>query len=273
MVPSRPSLTLFAHLVSRPEPEIDLVQASLVFAESEYPSLDVARYVSTLEALGRAAARRIAQDAPHGTTEERVRVVLEWLYGSQGFRGNAEEYYDPRNSYLNEVLDRKKGIPITLAVVLLDVATRAGIDAKGISFPGHFLVGAGNRQKEAPRPGFGTRYAAKQAETPGVPLVIDPFHGRILAGQELEALHARVTGAGPRVDPRLLEPCSKRQILARMLSNLRSIHASRNDDERLRNVLEHLVAIAPSPELSRELDRLGGSRAILARPTANRSFN
>lgn len=255
MVPSRPSLTLFAHLVSRPEPEIDLVQAALVFAESEYPSLDVARYVATLEGLGRAAARRIAQAAPDGTTEERVRVVLEWLYGSQGFRGNAEEYYDPRNSYLNEVLDRKKGIPITLAMVLLDVATRAGIDARGISFPGHFLVSAGERQKQASG------------------LVIDPFHGRILGNTELESLHARVTGSGPRVDPRLLEPCSKRQILVRMLSNLHRIHASRNDDERLRNVLEHLVAIAPSPELSRELERLGGSRAILARPSAHRSFN
>ncbi|MDI1443188.1 transglutaminase-like domain-containing protein [Polyangium sp. 6x1] len=273
MVPSRPSLTLFAHLVSLPESEIDLVQASLVFAESEYPSLDVARYVATLEGLGRAAARRIAQAAPHGTTEERVRVVLEWLYGSQGFRGNAEEYYDPRNSYLNEVLDRKKGIPITLAVVLLDVATRAGIDARGISFPGHFLVGAGERQKEAPRPVFKAEGAVRRSGAPSVNLVIDPFHGRILAGQELEALHARVTGAGPRVDPRLLEPCSKRQILVRMLSNLRSIHASRKDDERLRNVLEHLVALSPTPELSRELERLGGSRAILARPSASRSFN
>ncbi|MDI3284892.1 transglutaminase-like domain-containing protein [Polyangium sp. 15x6] len=271
MVPSRPSLTLFAHLVSRPESEIDLVQAALVFAESEYPSLDVARYVATLEALGRAAARRIAQAAPHGTTEERMRVVLEWLYGSQGFRGNAEEYYDPRNSYLNEVLDRKKGIPITLAVILLDVATRAGIDAKGISFPGHFLVGAGEREKEAPRSALERRAARLGASN--VNLVIDPFHGRILGNTELEALHARVTGAGPRVDPRLLEPCSKRQILARMLSNLRSIHASRGDDERLRNVLEHLVAIAPSPELTRELERLGGSRAILARPSAHRSFN
>ncbi len=257
MLPSRPSLTLFAHLVSLPESEIDLVQASLVFAESEYPTLDAARYVATLEGLGRAAARRIAQAAPHGTTEERVRVVLEWLYGSQGFRGNAEEYYDPRNSYLNEVLDRKKGIPITLAVVLLDVASRAGIDAQGISFPGHFLVGAGERRK---------RFDPS--------LVIDPFHGRILGSTELESLHARVTGSGPRIDPRLLEPCSKRQILTRMLSNLRSIHASRNDDERLRNVLEHLVAINPAPELCRELERLGGSRAILARPSAaGRSFN
>ncbi|WP_240807220.1 SirB1 family protein [Polyangium spumosum] len=255
MLPSRPSLTLFAHLVSLPESELDLVQASLVFAESEYPSLDVARYVATLEGLGRAAARRIAQTAPHGTTEERVRVVLEWLYGSQGFRGNAEEYYDPRNSYLNEVLDRKKGIPITLAVVLLDVATRAGIDARGISFPGHFLVGAAERPKQTSR------------------LVIDPFHGRILGASELEALHARATGAGTRIDPRLLEPCSKRQILIRMLSNLHRIHASRNDDERLRNVLEHLVALAPSPELHRELDRLGGSRALLARPSAHRSLN
>jgi regulator of sirC expression with transglutaminase-like and TPR domain len=251
MMSPRPSLTLFAHLVSMPEAELDLAQASLVFAESEYPELEDAYYLDVLDDLGR-EARRILVQRVGDTTEARVRGLLEWMYGSLGFRGNTESYYDPKNSYFNEVLDRRKGIPITLALVLLEIARRAGIEATGISFPGHFLVRAG---------------------TPDRPLVIDPFHGRILGPAELNSLAARATNEPGPSDPQKLEPCSKRKLLFRMLTNLRNIHASQNDEKRLRNVIEHLVAIAPSPELGRELQRLGGGSAFFRRSSTGRSLN
>jgi len=246
-----PSLTLFAHLVAMPEPDIDLAEAALVFAESEYPRLEIRDYVAKLDDLGR-EARRLLDPRIALVPELAVRRLLDWMYNTLGFKGNTEAYYDPRNSYLNEVLDRRRGIPITLALVLLEIAARAGVEATGISFPGHFLVRAGGSDK---------------------PLVVDPFHGRILGPAELSALAARAASDPGANDPHKLEPCSKRKLLFRMLTNLRNIHASRNDDARLKNVLEHLAAISPSSDISRELERLGGGAAYVQRTNPGRMLN
>jgi regulator of sirC expression with transglutaminase-like and TPR domain len=247
------SLALFSHLVSLPEEEIDLAEAALVFAESEHPDLPIAYYMGMLDDLG-AEAKRVVSTR-RADPEARLRGLCDWFFDAQGFHGNEEAYYDPRNSYLNEVLDRRTGIPITLALVLLEVASRAGVEARGISFPGHFLVRAG---------------------APERPIIVDAFHGRVLGPAEIETLASRA-GADPQTaDPRKLPPCGKRSFLFRMLTNLRGIHENRNDVARLRNVLEHLVAIAPSPDLHRALERLGGSGArglALSRRISTRSLN
>jgi regulator of sirC expression with transglutaminase-like and TPR domain len=236
----RADLTLFAHIVSRPEPELDLAEAALLIAEPEYPGLDIVRYVGLLDELGAEARDRLARAAHHESESElALRRVLRLLYDERGFRGNAADYYDPRNSFLNEVLDRRTGIPITLAVVLLEVCRRAGLSARGVSFPGHFLVRAPGA------PGNG-------------PLFVDPFDGRLLSPADLRALHARSTGEERDPDPRLLEPTTKSQLLLRMLNNLRAIYANRSDRERLRGVLERIQVLAPSEELARQLEQLGG---------------
>src|SRR5262245_6627136 len=129
-------ITLFSHLVTRPDPELDLARAALLIAEPEYSGLDVARYVEELDRLGTDAAARIAA-AP---SRAPLASVIRYLYEEVGFHGNTKDYYDPRNSFLNEVLDRRTGIPISLALVLVEVCRRVGIDARGVSFPGHFLV-------------------------------------------------------------------------------------------------------------------------------------
>ena len=235
---SRPSLTLFAHVASLPDAEMDLAQAALLIAESEYPRLDMAHYMMVLDELARGARQKLDIVGP-SSGEERISGLVEWLYGEQGFRGNMEDYYDPRNSFLNDVLDRRRGIPITLALVLIEVAHRVGLEAYGISFPSHFLVRTGGRE----------------------PIIIDPFDGRLLGRAELRALHERVTGKpGDMGQQRLLEPCDKRQFLFRMLNNLRNVYASRGDRERQRLVLEHMVALAPTQEIRTELERLGGGR-------------
>src|SRR5262245_51492211 len=131
---SRINLTLFAHLTTLPDADIDLPQAALVIAESEYPDLDIPRYLAELEDLG-AIARRQIQESSEAPAGGPIARVAQWLYGKAGFHGNTEDYYDPKNSFLNEVIDRRTGIPITLAVVLLDVCRRAGIAAHGVSFP------------------------------------------------------------------------------------------------------------------------------------------
>jgi regulator of sirC expression with transglutaminase-like and TPR domain len=231
---ARADLTLFTHVVCRPEAELDLGQAALVIAEPEYPGLDVAHYVDMLDELGaQACGRLLGSEAPlrEAQSELALRRILRLVYQDLGFRGNAEDYYDPRNSFLNEVLERRVGIPITLAVVLVEVCARAGVAARGVSFPGHFLV-------RAP----GARGS----------LWVDPFDGRVLTATELRVLHERFTGQVGDPDPRLLEPAPKAQIVLRMLNNLRAIYGERGDQERLRGVLERIALLAPSEPLDGE---------------------
>jgi regulator of sirC expression with transglutaminase-like and TPR domain len=232
----RAELTLFAHVATRPEAELDLADAALLIAEAEYPGLDIPLYRDRLRALGEEARRRLAGAAPPSSAVDVSRALV---YRELGFRGNADDYYDPRNSFLNDVLDRRVGIPITLALVLVETLRGAGASAHGVSFPGHFLV---------------------RADAPRGPVWIDPFEGKLLDPGDLRALHARATGHDRDPDPRLLEPATKSQVLVRMLSNLRAIYAQRGDRERLRATLERLDVLAPSPELRREIERLGGER-------------
>jgi regulator of sirC expression with transglutaminase-like and TPR domain len=239
----RLNLTFFAHVCARPEAELDLAEAALLIAESEYPGLDVARYARALDALGEGAreaierAKLLGELRAEREDEGRLQEIVSWLYGEAGFHGNDEDYYDPRNSFLNEVLDRRTGIPITLAVVLVEVCRRAGVEAHGVSFPGHFLVRAETRRGTA---------------------IIDPFSGRSLGRPELRALHARVSGEDKDPPPRLLEPAKKTQILLRILGNLRGIYAKKGDTPRLVGVLERMLVLAPSEELRAEIKSLGG---------------
>jgi regulator of sirC expression with transglutaminase-like and TPR domain len=213
-------LTLFAHVVKRPDADLDLGQASLLIADATSGGVDVAHYVGVLDELAVRAA--IAPPRSDGENETAMRRLLDFLYGIERFRGNQEDYYDPRNSCLDQVLERRLGIPITLAVVLLEVARRCEITARGVSFPGHFLVRA---------PG------AKAT------IFIDPFDGKILSAADMRALHTKTTGESRDPDPRVLEPADKQQILVRMLNNLRAIWEEAGDEDRLTAVEERLTIL------------------------------
>lgn len=243
---SQLSLTMFAHVCGRPEEELDLAEAALLVGEIDHPGVDVARGRRRLDELG-AGARSVIEAAqvalardPDATEAQGTRLehVLGWLYEDAGFRGNEDEYYDPRNSFLDQVLERRTGIPITLALVLMEVCRRVGLQASGVSFPGHFLV---------------------RCDVEGGHFVVDPFTGRILSLDEVKTLYTRATGDTRAPKPRLLEPASKQQILLRMLTNLRGIYASRSDREHMRAVLERMAVIAPSAEVKKELAELGGT--------------
>jgi regulator of sirC expression with transglutaminase-like and TPR domain len=225
----RPSLALFAHLCARPEAEIDLAEACLLIAEAETPGIDVAHYIRTLDALGEEARASVGRASGD---EVRITRAVRFVYENAGFRGNDGDYYDPRNSFLDQVIDRRTGIPITLAVVLVEVSRRAGVEGRGVSFPGHFLV---------------------RFDTPRGTIVVDPFAGRPLSREDLRALHARSGGTGGDPPANLLEPASKVQILARMLHNLRGIYENRRDEARLRGVMEHLDVLNRAAGLRRGL--------------------
>ena len=232
------SLRLFAHLAARPERELDLARAVLLLAEPEYPGLDVSAYLERLDELGALARSRLASLHSDPTRRAAVPPLLGLLYGELGFCGNTDDYYDPRNSFLNEVLDRRTGIPITLAVVLVEVARRAGIAAHGVGFPGHFLV----------------RFDCEDGAA-----LVDPFEGRVLDELALEALANRHASHPTLTDPHALEPASKANTLIRMLNNLRGIYAAKEEGERLRSILERLEVLAPSTELRRQIEALGGT--------------
>ncbi|MGD9951452.1 MAG: SirB1 family protein [Burkholderiales bacterium] len=220
----------FAELLARDEAEIDLARACLLIAEDAYPGLDVEGYLGEIERLARRLAGRLA---PAAGLEERVAALNEFLFDELGFAGNARDYYDPRNSYLNQVLDRRTGIPITLSIVYLEIGRRVGLALEGVSFPGHFLV---------------------RLRLRGAMLVLDPFSGGdALAESELRVRLARVipegaTGGVP-VDAlpldSFLEAAGKRQILARLLRNLKGIYREAGQPQRQLGVLNRMLVVAP----------------------------
>ncbi len=222
----------FARLVATPEPELDLARGCLHIAAEAHPALDFRPTLGQLDRL----ADRVARQQEREELEERVAALHRVLYRDYGLRGARRDYYDPRNCFLDDVLARRQGIPITLSVVELEVAWRVGLPLFGIGFPGHFLVGG-----------------------PG-DLVVDPFdQGQRLELTDLQALLRGHGGSlGPSPFPRaLLRPATKREILVRILNNLRGIYSSRHQWSDVLWTLELLIILHPS---DRELNR---DRAIL----------
>jgi regulator of sirC expression with transglutaminase-like and TPR domain len=205
-----PGLLAFARVVDCPDDDIDLGVAALLIAAHEQPAVDVAREVDRLDAMAAAVRARPG---------DRVDALVGHLFDDLGLRGNLVDYYDPQNSFLDRVLARGLGIPITLSVVTMEVGRRAGIDVRGIGFPGHFLVRAGDR-------------------------ILDPFHrGVTLDRDDLELRLQAVAGPGADLEAALAET-SKRDILARMLNNLRGIYARRGDAARERGIVALASALS-----------------------------
>lgn len=229
-----PAHVLFAHIASRPDDEIDLAAAALLVAEAEYPGLDVAAYLAMLDDMAEAVRRRLEADAPADAT---LAALNRYLYEELGFRGNEDDYYDPKNSFLNEVMDRRVGIPITLSVIYLEVGRRLGLELDGVSFPGHFLV----------------KWRAPDRER-----VLDPYHGGAeLDRDELEDRLRRAIGQETELSDEYLQPANKRQILTRLLNNLRGIYQRSGDATRERAILERLAILNPQDaRVSEALDAL-----------------
>ena len=216
------SRSLFSDMVGRPDEAVDLAQAALLIACEEYADLDIARYLHRLDDMGSAARERLSPGAP---PEESVATLNRYLFREQGFRGNTREYHDPRNSYLNEVLDRRTGIPISLSAVYMEVAHRAGLRVEGVGLPGHFIV--------------------KVAGASG-DILIDPFHqGAILSSEDCQKRLDRVYGGRIRMEGAMLAACERKEILARMLRNLKAIYLKAEDHARALGIVDLLLRVSP----------------------------
>jgi regulator of sirC expression with transglutaminase-like and TPR domain len=215
----------FTQLVSGSEEELDLAEAALLIAQEEHPDLDVIAYLRRLDELAASVRARLPQ-APEPA--DIIHNLNARLFREEGLAGNESEYYDPRNSFLNEVLDRKQGIPITLSVIYLEVGRRLGLPLVGVGFPGHFLV----------------KYRGADGD-----VVLDPFAGgATLTREELEQRLRRMYGeANPFLAqiPQLLAPASKKEILVRMLGNLKGVYLQQNDFTRALAAIDRILLVAP----------------------------
>jgi regulator of sirC expression with transglutaminase-like and TPR domain len=197
-----------------------LEEGALVLARQEYPELDPQPWLTRLDGIADLARPMLSgqPDPP-----EAVGVLNDVLFRDLGFHGNQDEYYDPRNSFLNDVLERRSGIPISLSTVYMAVARRIGLPLRGTAFPGHFLV---------------------VHERAGWPIVIDAFdRGRILTREDCEERLTRL--GGPGFEPLFLAPVSDLAILRRMLNNLKMIYFGRRDWERLLRTAAQMLVVTP----------------------------
>jgi regulator of sirC expression with transglutaminase-like and TPR domain len=213
----------FAEFVSREQ--FNLAEASLMLAQDNYPDVDIPAYLGRLDDIAVAIKKRLADDA---FAEQKVIALNYYLFNEMRFSGNVEDYYDPRNSYLNEVMERRIGIPITLAIVYLEVGKRLGLNLRGVSFPGHFLV----------------KLAVKRGQ-----LVLDPFTGGEAQSEaDLRQRLAQVlppAKAGQAHLDQYLEAATPRQIVARVLRNLKNIYMQTGKLESALAVMHRMLLVVP----------------------------
>jgi regulator of sirC expression with transglutaminase-like and TPR domain len=213
-------------LVRVAEPLVNIAECALVIAQHEYPNLDIADYLRELDAIAGRLKQRIPADAakPHV-----IAMLNHYLFRELGYNGDRDDYYDPRNSCLNDVIERRKGIPITLSILYMEIGRRLGLPLQGVSFPGHFLV----------------KYTTDQ----GV-IVLDPFN-RGISLSERDLRERLKQTAGVSIDSQaplsvLLRAATQREILSRLARNLKGIYADRGELEKLIAITNVILAINPN---------------------------
>jgi regulator of sirC expression with transglutaminase-like and TPR domain len=225
--------------------DIDLVRAALTIALTEYPDLDIESYVARIDELARMAEARVSDIGDAGQT---IAALNQTLFKEAGLRGNREDYYDPRNSFLNDVLDRGLGIPISLALIYMEVGRRLGFPLFGVGMPGHFLL--------------------KHYDIDGRETLVDCFSGGgILSTKDCQRCLDEIYSGQMTLRPEFLFAVSRRQILTRILNNLKTIHLSTRNFRKALPLVDLVLVIYPrSPEdvkqralLRYSLDQMSGA--------------
>jgi regulator of sirC expression with transglutaminase-like and TPR domain len=212
----------FARLAAAPDHALELGETALWIGAEEDAPVDVDTYLGRLDTLAAALRPRIS---PELTARERLDQLLAYVFRELGFHGNESDYYDPRNSYFHQVLDRRCGLPISLALLLIELARRVGLRIAGVGFPAHFL--------------------AVDLDLPQ--LFIDPFHGgRLLTEYECRVMLRQKTQGRVEFDRNQLRPVGGRQLLIRMLTNLKSVHLSRGDLDRALAASDRILLLSPN---------------------------
>lgn len=212
--------TQFDRIVGSPDEDIDLGRAALLIAATEYPRLNLDRELFKLDGIAEGVAGRMDDDTPL----YQLNTLSEYLFDELKFAGNHTNYHDPRNSFLNDVIERRLGIPITLSLLYLEVGKRLGVPLLGIGMPGHFIV----RHRDE------------------FDVFVDPFHGGILLSEDECAERLKQVTQGSLVwEPEFLEPVSSREFIARMLRNLKVVYLQRRNYERVLATIDRVIALQP----------------------------
>ncbi|MFN0084901.1 MAG: SirB1 family protein [Blastocatellia bacterium] len=212
----------FMALAGRSDACPALDRAALLIAAEEHPLLEVDVWIGRLDEIAMAARRH---DRPERPPHMRVLALAEWLSSEMGFHGNESNYNDVRNSYLHEVIDRRTGIPITLSVIYIEIARRLGFELRGVGMPGHFLVKCRDEERE---------------------ILLDPFNGgRLLSMEDCREMVDRMYGGSMPFRAEFLAAVTTRQILTRMLQNLKSIYLNAKDHARTLSVIERVLILNP----------------------------
>jgi regulator of sirC expression with transglutaminase-like and TPR domain len=225
------------------ESSFDLVDAVLWIAYEEYPDLDVQQEARRIHLLAAEGAARVAGES---NPFARLDGLQRYFTRDLGFRGNAEDFDDPRNSFLNEVLDRKLGIPLTLTLIFMEIARAAGFEAAGVGLPGHFI---------------------SRLTYEGRTILVDPYHGGcVISEEDCRVLVRRCTGRSSLFRREVLLGSSERSMLRRLLLNLKHTYVSRNDYRRALAIVERLLLLHPAD--SKEIRDMGFLKAHLGQPSA-----
>jgi regulator of sirC expression with transglutaminase-like and TPR domain len=220
--PDKSPRSRLEEILARPDREVNLAEAALLVAAEEYTDLDVRAYLVRLDEMGVALRQRLEEEP---RPERAIMALNRYLFQEQGFRGNTEQYYDARNSYLSDVIDRRTGIPITLSTVYMEVARRAGLEVEGVGLPGHFVV---------------------RVQMPSRALLVDPFHGgSLLTERDCQERLDRIFDGKVKLEPKMLRPCRRKDMLERILRNLKAIYLRDQDKDRALRVVDLLVRIQP----------------------------
>ena len=240
----------FLQLAALDESVFPLDRAALAIGLEEYPTLDIGAYLRKLDTLAMRAEVLAGENRSVGNLLE---CLHEVLFVQEALRGNAEDYYDPRNSFLNEVLDRRLGVPISLSVIHIEVARRINLPVQGVGFPGHFLV----------------RCMAEEHE-----IFIDPFNnGRVLSISDCQELLDRIYGGAVPVQPAYLSPMKNKAVITRMLYNLKGIYYQREEHQKALSVVDRILILNPgTPSEIRDRGLLYMQTSLFSKALADLEF-
>jgi regulator of sirC expression with transglutaminase-like and TPR domain len=240
----------FLQLAALDEAVFPLDRAALAIGLEEYPALDVGAYLCRLDTLAMRTEVLAGEDRSAGNLLE---CLHEVLFVQEALRGNTEDYYDPRNSFLNEVLDRRQGVPISLSVICIEVARRVSLTLEGVGFPGHFFV----------------RCMAEGRE-----IFVDPFNnGRVLSITDCQELLDRIYGGAVAVQPAYLSPMEKKAVITRMLYNLKGIYYQREEHQKALSVVDRILMLNPgTPSEIRDRGLLYMQTSLFSKALADLEF-
>ena len=227
----------------REQPTFDLLEAAMLIAAEEYPELDIDHELQRVRLIAAEGARRVFEE---NNPFARLDGLRHYLFDELGFRGNVDNYNDPINCYVNEVMNRREGIPLTLSILFMELARAAGFEAFGVGLPGHFVVRVRWQDRD---------------------LLVDPYHGgAVISEEDCRELVGRTTGRPSLFRRQLLDGSSERQMLSRLLLNLKHIHLEQQDYARALGVVDRLILLNPTD--TGEIRDRGLLKAHLGRPGA-----